>query len=99
MFSIVTSFRNFALQIESRMQNERPSFFSAPEIFVFHVALLDLELAQDGVPADVNLVPLRFEAAQGAVPHLAQMAERGRVADQRMNFLPRGRVDLDGGEN
>ena len=38
----------------------------------FELALLDLELAEDGVPADVELVPLALDVAEGGVVHLAR---------------------------
>jgi hypothetical protein len=39
---------------------------------LFHIALLDFELAKEGLPADVNLVPLAFHGAESAFVHLAQ---------------------------
>src|SRR5580692_831970 len=47
-----------------------------PEALVFHGALLDFELAEDGMPADVDFVPLGLEIAQGAFAHLAEDAKR-----------------------
>ena len=51
------------------------------------------------MPADVDFVPLGFDAAQGAFAHLAQIAQRRGVADERMDFLARGRRGLNGGKN
>src|SRR5579862_930079 len=62
-------------------------------------ALFDLELAQNGMPADVDFVPLAFDAAQGTFAHFAQVTERRRVADKGMNFLLAGRGDFDGRVN
>ena len=61
--------------------------------------MFNLELAENGVPADVNFVPLGLDAAQGAFAHFAQVTERRRVADQRVDFVARGRSDFDGGVN
>jgi hypothetical protein len=64
--------------------------FFAPESFLFLGALLHFELAKNGVPADVDFVPLGFEAAQAALAHLAQGAERRAVGDEAVDFLARG---------
>src|SRR5471032_764753 len=73
-------------------------FFPAEERR-FAVALLDFELSQNRVPADVNFVPAILDAAQVAFAHLAQVAQRRRVADERDNFFLGGRRDFDGGKN
>jgi hypothetical protein len=51
------------------------------------------------MPADVDFVPLAFDAAQFALAHLAQVAQRRCMADERNDFLPAGRGDFDGGKN
>src|SRR5579863_7487613 len=73
------------------------SFLPAPETLVRGRPLFHLELAQDRVPPDVDLVPLRFQAAHGSLAHLAQVAQRGRVADQRVDLLARRRLHLHRG--
>src|SRR5260370_32991417 len=67
--------------------------------FGFLALLRDFELAQGGMPADVQTMPLAFEVAEGRVVHLAEIAERGRAADQGEDFLLGGRAGLDGGED
>ena len=74
-------------------------FFCPPEGLYLLGVLFDLELAQDGVPGDVNFVPLAFQAAERAFVHFAEVAQRRGVADERVDFLARGRGDLDGGVN
>src|SRR5271170_2376222 len=51
------------------------------------------------MPADVNFMPLAFDAAQFALAHLAQVAQRRRVANERNHVVPAGRGDFNGGEN
>ena len=51
------------------------------------------------MPADINFVPLVLEVAQGAFAQFAQIAKRGGVADQGMDFLFGGRAYLDGGQD
>ena len=63
------------------------------------VVLLDLELAQDGVPGNINFVPGVLDAAQRAFAHLAQIAERRRIADERVISSLGGRCDLDRRQN
>lgn len=53
--------------------------------------LLDLELAEDGVPANVDLVPLAFGTAYRPFAHFTEVAERRRIADERVDFFSRGR--------
>lgn len=48
------------------------------------------------MPADVDFMPLAFEAAQGAFAQFAQIAQGRRVADEGVDFLARGRGDFDG---
>jgi hypothetical protein len=84
---------------ENRALGKPKLFFSAPEIFVFLGAPLDFELAENGVPANVDFVLLGFEAAQRAFAQFTQIAERRRIADEGVDFLARGRLDFDGGEN
>src|SRR5208283_5049615 len=74
-------------------------FFCAPERLHFLAVLFDLELAQDGVPGDVNLVPLGFQAPERAFAHFAEVTQRRRIADERMDFVARGRGDFNGGVN
>src|SRR5882724_10285313 len=78
----------------SRCACEKPdpirTLFFTPERFLIDGALLDLELAEDGVPADVDLVPLGLQAAQRAFAHLAEVAERRGVADEVVDLLARG---------
>ncbi len=71
----------------------------APECFAFLAALFDLELAENGMPADVDFVPLAFQAAQCAFAHLAQKTEGWGVGNQRMDFVPRGGSHFYRGEN
>ena len=42
-------------------------FLAAPEGFFLDSPLFDLELTEDRVPADIDLVPLGFETAQGTL--------------------------------
>ena len=51
------------------------------------------------MPADVNLVPVVFDAPQVALAHLAQIAQRRRVADERDDLFLRWGRDFDGGKN
>src|SRR5579872_1266726 len=74
-------------------------FFPAPKGFRFFAALFDFDLAEDGVPADIDFVPLGFEVAQGALAHFGEKTQRRRVADERMDFIARRRLHLDGGED
>src|SRR2546425_9207359 len=67
--------------------------------FGFIFAAAHLQLAKDGMPANINFVPLIFERAQSSFAHIAEVAKRRRIADERMNFLFRGSGDLDGGQN
>ena len=48
---------------------------------------LHLELAEDGVPADINLVPLAFDVAHVAFALLAERAQGGGVADEVVDFI------------
>src|ERR1019366_4979220 len=50
---------------------------------VFRV-LADFQLAENGMPADVDFVPLALDIAERAFVHLAQEAERRSVANQRV---------------
>src|SRR6516225_2183006 len=74
-------------------------FFPAEERLGFLGRMFDLELAKDGVPADVDLVPLGFNTAQGTFAHLAQVTERRGIADEGMYFLLGGRSDFERGVN
>src|ERR1017187_6124788 len=65
---------------------------------IFRV-LPDFQLAEDGMPADVDFVPLAFNVSQRAFVHLAEEAERGGVADEGVDFLLGRRVDLDARED
>ena len=49
--------------------------FRSPKMPRFNCTLLDLELSQDGVPTDVDFVPLGFQAAQGAFTHVPEETE------------------------
>jgi len=51
------------------------------------LALADLELAQNRVPADINLMPLVFEVAQGALAHFAEVPQGRSISDQGMNLF------------
>ena len=44
---------------------------TGPNGFVLDLTLLHLQLAEDGLQPDVNLVPLVFEVAEGAVVQFA----------------------------
>ena len=56
-------------------------FFPSPKGFILCGALFDFELSQYGMPADVDFVPLAFDAAKFALTHLAQITQRWRMAD------------------
>ena len=56
----------------------------------FELALLDFELAENGLETDVDFVPMIFQAAQGAFVAVAEVAEGGRRTDQG-HGLPRAR--------
>ena len=61
--------------------------------------LFDFKLAQNGMPFDVDFVPLGFDAAQSAFAHLSKIAEGWRGADEGMDFSLAGRGDLNGSVN
>src|SRR5215471_17392688 len=63
------------------------------------VPLADLQLSQDGMPADINLVPLAFHVAERAVVHFAEVTQRRSIADEGMHFFLGRRTDFDGCEN
>lgn len=67
--------------------------------FGFRHLLLHLQLAEDGMPADVKLVPLAFDVAQGRVVEFAQETQGGGAADEREDFVLAGRAGLNGGED
>ena len=51
------------------------------------------------MPTDVYLVPLVFEAAQRTFAHLAEVAERWRIADEPVDFFLRRRADIHASED
>jgi hypothetical protein len=59
--------------------------------FVFQLALLDFELAENRLKSDVDFVPMVFQGAHIAFVAVAQITERRRGTDQGMNLLARGR--------
>src|SRR5687767_5328518 len=67
--------------------------------FIAFGLLLDLELAEDRVPADVNLVPLVFEVALGAFVQLAEETQGRGIADEGVDVLLAGGGDLDAGKD
>src|SRR5208282_259760 len=70
-------------------------FSRPPERLCLLSLLLDLELAKNRVPGNIDLVPLRLNAAQRALTHLAQKTERRRTADQPVNLITRRRSGLN----
>lgn len=69
------------------------------EGFGFRDLLLHLQLTENGMPADVKLVPLAFHVAERGVVEFAKETERGGAADEREDFVFAGRAGLDGGED
>src|SRR5688572_7029526 len=65
----------------------------------FEIALLDFELAEVGLPGDVNLVPLIFQGAQTAFVEFAQVSQGGGAGDQSMYFILAGGGSFHGGKN
>src|SRR5579871_4567904 len=51
------------------------------------------------MPSDVNLMPLVLKVSQGAFVHLAEIPQRRRVADERVDFILGWRIDFNGGED
>src|SRR4029077_16801410 len=93
MRAIIQSDMNH-LTVKTLRRASQKLFLSAPESFLLDGALLDLELSENSVPADINFVPLSFEAAECAFAHLAQIAQRRRAGDKVMDFFARGRGDF-----
>ena len=56
----------------------------------FERAVFDLDLAQRGVPCNVDQVPLMFEIPQRALIRLAEAAKGGGVVHHRVNGILRG---------
>lgn len=67
--------------------------------FGFHLALPHLQLAENGLQADEELVPLVFHTAQGIVTHFAEEANGWPGRDQGMDILAADRTAIDGTKN
>lgn len=65
----------------------------------FERAVFDLDLAQRGVPCNVDQVPLMFEIPQRTLVRLAEAAKGRGVVHHRMNVVLRGGAALPGGED
>ncbi len=63
----------------------------------FEAALVDFDLAQNGLKTDIDLVPVVFQAAQIALVAVAQVAQGGGGADQGMDLLAGGGGAFHGG--
>src|ERR1035441_9154387 len=61
--------------------------------------LADFQLAEDGVPADIDSVPLGFQGAQGAFIHFPQIPQRRGVTNQNVDFLPSWGGNFDGSQD
>ncbi|HSY10123.1 MAG TPA: hypothetical protein VK840_04330, partial [Candidatus Dormibacteraeota bacterium] len=52
------------ITITTAVEADENLFFRSPKGFGLSGALFDFELPQNGMPADVDFVPLAFDAAQ-----------------------------------
>ena len=63
------------------------------------LALADFELADDGVPRDVNFVPLVLDGLERAFVLFADVAQGGRGGNEGVGFVAAGRAVVHGGED
>jgi len=62
-------------------------FFEPQNDFRRSLPLFDFELAKDGVPADVNLMPVVFDAAQLSLVRPAQVTQRRHAVNERDDIV------------
>ena len=65
----------------------------------FELPLLNFQLSQIALQRDVDFVPLIFQASEGALAQFAQITNRGRAAQKRMNVTFSGGVAIDRSED
>jgi hypothetical protein len=70
-----------------------------PKGAVFLLDLPDLELAEKGLPSDIDFVPLVFQGSQGPFVYFAKITDGRGGADERVNVLLGGIAAFHAGEN
>src|SRR5438132_1396835 len=61
----------------------------------FELPLLNFQLSQIALQRDVDFVPLIFQASEGSLAQFAQITNRRRAAQKRMNVTFSGGAAID----